>query len=55
MISVLELPIAKFIPKYGKTNKAMTAAIVEYLQTQYPNKQDEYKLIYRKSSNFLGK
>lgn len=55
MISVLELPIANFIVKYGKTNKAMTAAIIEYLQTQYPNKQDEYKLIYRKSNNFLGK
>lgn len=58
MIKFLKLEghIAKFQPQYGQSNsKVMTAAVVGYLKRQYPELEDEYKLIYRKAEKFLSK
>ena len=51
------LPIMeKHKEKYGEsTSQVMTAALVEYLKAKYPNKINEYKLIYLKAERFLKK
>lgn len=49
MIKYLDIDTEEFIKLYGKTNKAMTASIISYLKLVYPEKADEYKLIYRKA------
>ncbi len=57
MINFLNLQniIKLNVPKYGnQTGKTMTASVVNYLQTTYPDKADEYKLIYRKVNKFLS-
>lgn len=52
----LETIMAKYIEKYGeKTNKTMTATIIEFLRTKFPGKQNEYKLIYMKGERYLQK
>lgn len=55
MIKYLGLPIDQFIQQHGKTSKAMTAAVVAYLQALYPERAEEYKLIYRKAEKFISK
>ena len=42
----------KFEPK---SNKLMTAAVLDYLRRMYPNKENEYKLIYMKAEKYLQK
>ena len=42
--------------KYGNNkNKLMTAAVLNCLRTNYPEKNEEYKLIYRKAEKYLEK
>lgn len=58
MIDILEIQevLTVYEESYGKkSSKAMTAAVVNYLKSQHPEKQEEYKLIYRKANNFLIK
>ena len=46
--------VQKHGSRYGeKTGKAMTASVLEYLQSHYPEKSEEYKLVYRKANKFL--
>ena len=52
----LESLIKKHQAKYGDNKgKLMTATVLEYLQTTYPQKEEEYKLVYRKVKRFLDK
>jgi hypothetical protein len=55
MINILAIDIEPYITAYGKGGKAMTAAVVAHLQTSYPEKAEEYKLVYRKALKFIEK
>jgi hypothetical protein len=55
MIDFLKIEMMDFINSYGKSNKAMTAGVLRHLQSHYPEKSDEYKLIYRKAERFIAK
>lgn len=47
--------IAKYQAQYGNNKgKLMTAAVMNYLQMTYPDKENEYKLVYRKANKFLA-
>jgi len=42
------------LPKSGNNQKiAMTFAMVKVLETQYPNEQEELKLVIQKAKRFL--
>ena len=46
----------KELEQFGKQNsKWMTAALVRYLREVYPEKEEEYRLIYRKAEKFIHK
>jgi hypothetical protein len=36
MINILAIPMELFVQSFGKNSKAMTAAVITYLQHQYP-------------------
>ena len=57
---VQNLNLAVYMEKYAekfepKSNKLMTAGVVDYLKRMYPNKENEYKLIYMKAEKYLQK
>lgn len=40
MVEVLGIEVDEFVNKWGKSGKAMTAAVIAYLQLEYPEKAD---------------
>lgn len=51
----LEELVKKHTAQYGKgSSKLMTKTIFEFLQMNFPDKNEEYKLIYRKIERFLA-